>query len=127
MTLFQAILLGIVQGLTEFLPISSSAHLVLVPWLFRFKDPGLTFDAALHLGTLLGIVAFLWRDWLKLLGSFFQSLKRWDLARDHNQALVWMILVGTIPGGLAGVFFEEFIEQRLRSPLLVASSLISWD
>ncbi len=124
MSPFQAILLGAVQGLTEFLPISSSAHLVLVPWLFRFKDPGLTFDAALHLGTLLGIVAFLWRDWLKLLGSFFQSLKHWNLARDHNQALVWMILLGTIPGGLAGVLFEDIIEQKLRAPWLIAVLLI---
>jgi undecaprenyl-diphosphatase len=124
MTPFQAVLLGVVQGLTEFLPISSSAHLILVPWLFRFPDPGLTFDAALHLGTLLGIVAFLWRDWLKLLGSFIQSLKRWDLARDHNQALVWMILAGTIPGGVAGVLFEDVIEHKLRAPWLVASLLI---
>ncbi len=124
MTPFQAMLLGVVQGLTEFLPISSSAHLALIPWLFKFPDPGLTFDAALHLGTLLGIVAFLWRDWLKLAGFFFQSLRRWDLAHDHHQALVWMILVGTIPGGLAGIFFEDFIEQRLRAPWLVASLLI---
>lgn len=124
MTPFQAVLLGVVQGLTEFLPISSSAHLVLVPWLFKFPDPGLTFDAALHLGTLLGIVAFLWRDWVKLLGSFFQSFKRWNLARDHNQALVWMILVGTIPGGIAGVLFEDLIEHRLRAPWLVAVLLM---
>ena len=124
MTLFQAILLGVVQGLTEFLPISSSAHLAILPWLFKFPDPGLTFDAALHLGTLIGIVAFLWRDWLKLIGYFVQSLKRWDLVRDHNQSLVWMILVATIPGGLAGVLFEDFIEHKLRAPWLVASLLI---
>lgn len=124
MTPFQAILLGVVQGLTEFLPISSSAHLAMLPWLFKFPDPGLTFDAALHLGTLLGIVAFLYRDWFKLFGYFFQSLRRWNLARDHNQALIWMILVATIPGGLAGVLFEDFIERRLRAPWLVAILLI---
>lgn len=124
MSPFQAILLGAVQGLTEFLPISSSAHLAMLPWLFKFHDPGLTFDAALHLGTLIGIVAFLWRDWLKLIGYFVQSLKRWDLARDHNQSLVWMILVATIPGGLAGVLFEDFIEHKLRAPWLIAVLLI---
>lgn len=124
MTPFQAILLGVVQGLTEFLPISSSAHLAMIPWLFKFPDPGLTFDTALHLGTLIGIVAFLWRDWLRLIGYFVQSLKRWDLVHDHNQSLVWMILVATIPGGLAGVLFEDFIEHKLRAPWLVASLLI---
>jgi len=124
MSPFQAILLGVVQGLTEFLPISSSGHLAILPWMFRFPDPGLSFDAALHLGTLVGIVAFLWRDWLRLIGYFLQSLKRWNLAQDHNQALVWMILISTVPGGLAGVLFEDFVEHKLRAPWLVAILLI---
>lgn len=124
MSPWQAILMGVVQGTTEFLPISSSAHLVLLPWFFKFPDPGLTFDVALHLGTLIGIVAFLWRDWLRLIGYFLRSLKSWNLARDHNQMLVWMVLVATIPGGLAGVLFEDFIEQRLHAPWLVACLLI---
>ena len=66
MSLFQAVILGIVQGLTEFIPISSSAHLVIIPWLFRWDDPGLSFDLALHLGTLIALLSFFWSDWVRL-------------------------------------------------------------
>ena len=69
MTVFQALILGIVQGLAEFLPISSSAHLVLIPWLFHWQDPGLTFDVALHMGTLLAVVLYFWKDWVNLIAA----------------------------------------------------------
>ncbi|HXR25513.1 MAG TPA: undecaprenyl-diphosphate phosphatase, partial [Candidatus Binataceae bacterium] len=70
---FQAIVLGAVQGLAEFLPISSSAHLIFVPWLFRWNDPGLVFDVALHLGTLLALLIYYWRDWLSMAASIFNG------------------------------------------------------
>ncbi|MGB4511166.1 MAG: undecaprenyl-diphosphate phosphatase, partial [Thermacetogeniaceae bacterium] len=66
MTIWQSVVMGLVQGLGEFLPISSSAHLVLVPWFFNWLDPGLTFDIALHIGTLIAVIAYFWRDWVKL-------------------------------------------------------------
>jgi len=69
----QALVLGIAQGLTEFLPISSSAHLILIPWLLGWKDPGLTFDVALHLGTLVAVLGYFWRDWLDLLGGLVRN------------------------------------------------------
>lgn len=75
MTIWQAVVMGIVQGLGEFLPISSSAHLVLVPWLFRWHDPGLTFDIALHLGTLVAVIAYFWRDWVDLIRGGFAAPK----------------------------------------------------
>ena len=80
MNLFQAIILGLVQGLGEFLPISSSAHLVLVPWLLNFPDPGLSFDVALHFGTLLAVVLYFWKDFLEIIGAtFFPQAKSYKL------------------------------------------------
>ena len=111
MNIFQAGLLGVVQGLTEFLPISSSGHLILVPWLFGWKDPGLTFSAALHLGTLFAILAFFWKDWAQL-------IKRW------KQPLLWLILIGCLPAAAAGYKFEELFDTVFRSPLIIASLMI---
>jgi undecaprenyl-diphosphatase len=73
-SLFQAVILGIVQGLTEFIPISSSAHLVIIPWLFRWDDPGLSFDLALHLGTLIALLSFFWSDWVRLVRAGVASI-----------------------------------------------------
>ena len=118
MTVFQALVLGIVQGLGEFLPISSSAHLVLIPWLFGWQDPGLTFDVALHLGTLLAVVLYFWRDWLNLL--------RGALARgvSNEKRLFWYLVLATIPGGLFGVALESKAETVFRAPLLIGIMLI---
>lgn len=113
---FQAIVLGAVQGLAEFLPISSSAHLIFVPWLFRWNDPGLVFDVALHLGTLLALLIYYWRDWLSMGASIFNG----DRDRRH---LLLMLIVASLPGALIGVLFEKQAESTFRSPLLIAIAL----
>ncbi|MFA4829294.1 MAG: undecaprenyl-diphosphate phosphatase [Thermodesulfovibrionales bacterium] len=108
----EAIILGIVQGFTEFLPVSSTAHLILFPWFFGWKGAvdSLTFDVALHAGTLLALIGCFWKDWL---GIFF-----------HNRRLLFFLVVATIPAGLAGIFFKHAIEGSLRSPLIIVITLI---
>jgi undecaprenyl-diphosphatase len=123
MTLFQAVILGIVQGAGEFLPISSSAHLVIVPWLFDFPDPGLTFDVALHLGTLLSLLAYFYRDWLQLTAAFFRSLKRRPSTYGPEEKLIWFLIAATIPAAAAGYFLESYAETIFRSPALVATMM----
>jgi len=116
--LTEALILGIVQGLGEFLPISSSAHLVLTPWLFGWHDPGLGFNVALHLGTLAAVVAYFWRDWLSLV---LNGLKG---AKNREGRLFWYLAVATIPGALAGAALEHYAETVFRTPLLVGVMLI---
>lgn len=133
MTLFQAIILGLVQGLGEFLPISSSAHLVLAPWLLEFPDPGLSFDVALHLGTLLAVVVYFWKDWKNMLISNFQypisnkiPTSKFPIALRRSQQpnlLLLLIVIATIPGALFGYFLEDYAETTFRHPLLVAFTL----
>ncbi|AGL01320.1 undecaprenyl-diphosphatase UppP [Desulfoscipio gibsoniae] len=118
MDLFQAIVLGIVQGLGEFLPISSSAHLVLVPWLAGWPYAGLTFDVALHVGTLFAVIAFFWRDWLLLIGDGLRVKK------TIEGRLFWYIAFGTIPGALVGYLLEDQAETIFRNPLLIGIMLI---
>ncbi|MBC7324486.1 MAG: undecaprenyl-diphosphate phosphatase, partial [Moorella sp. (in: Bacteria)] len=101
MTVWEAVILGIAQGIGEFLPISSSAHLVLVPWFVGWHYAGLTFDVALHLGTLLAVVSYFWRDWLDLIVA---GLRR---APTQEGRLFWCVVVATIPGALFGYFLEE--------------------
>ena len=129
MHLWQVILLAVVQGLTEFLPISSSAHLILIPWLShgRVPDPGLAFDVALHAGTLLAVLLYFLREWIQLAlcGLGFHYPRR---APEHqvlyNRRLFWYLAAGTIPGGLVGYFFEHRIEEYLRSPVPIACATI---
>jgi undecaprenyl-diphosphatase len=119
MVILQAILLGIIQGLTEFIPISSSAHLVLIPWLFKWTDPALTslsFDVALHLGTLAAVLAFFWKDWIRLIGAWFASIKERKIGSDPDRKLAWFIVLGCIPGGIAGVLFESKIDEMFHQP-----------
>ncbi len=118
MTTLQAIILGLVQGLGEFLPISSSAHLVLIPWLFKWEDPGLTFDIALHLGTLIAVAIYFWRDWLRLLSKGFTDTKSTD------GRLFWYLVLATIPGAAIGFALEKHAETIFRNPLLIAAMLI---
>jgi undecaprenyl-diphosphatase len=112
--ILQAILLGIVQGLTEFIPVSSSAHLIIVPWLLEpltgIGDFGLSFDLALHLGTLVAVVGYFWSDWLRYLAAFVASVRQRSLAGDHDRLLAWLILLGSIPGALAGAFLDKYVE-----------------
>ncbi|OIQ61542.1 undecaprenyl-diphosphatase [Moorella thermoacetica] len=117
MTVLQAIVLGLVQGVGEFLPISSSAHLILTPWFFRWPDPGLTFDVALHLGTLIAVVAYFWRDIIELVLSGLGQ------PRSQDGRLFWYLIVASIPGAIFGVLFEKQAETIFRSPLLIALTL----
>jgi undecaprenyl-diphosphatase len=118
MTVLHALILGIVQGLGEFLPISSSAHLVLIPWLFGWNDPGLTFDVALHMGTLLAVVLYFLQDWVRLIKA---ALGR---QASDDKRIFWYLVLATIPGGLFGLAFEEKAETVFRAPLLIGIMLI---
>ncbi len=119
MSLLQAVVYGLVQGLGEFLPISSSAHLVLVPWLFGWSDPGLTFDVALHVGTLIAVVAYFWKDWRRLIIRGFSD------AGSTEGRLFWFLVLATIPGALGGFLLEKKAETVFRDPLLIAFMLIA--
>ncbi|HTX73892.1 MAG TPA: undecaprenyl-diphosphatase UppP [Rectinemataceae bacterium] len=109
MLAFQSAILGLVQGITEFLPISSSAHLIIVPWLFNWTNPtidSLSFDVALHLGTLLAVLVFFWSDWVRLVGAWFTSIFQRKIGEDSDRRMAWFLVLGTIPGALAGLLFE---------------------
>ena len=123
--LIQAIFLGTVQGLTEFLPVSSSGHLLLGQYFLGLDQErfGLPFDAAIHTGTVLAVVSFFWRDLLAMLGAFLRSLRGPDFA-DTQQRMAYLILVATIPAGLIGFFFEDFFETVVRSPWIVVVNLV---
>jgi undecaprenyl-diphosphatase len=119
MLIFQAIVLGIVQGLTEFIPISSSAHLIIVPWLFGWTDPALTslpFDVALHLGTLVAVVWYFRSDWLQLLRGGIASTKDRRIGDNPDRKLAWQVVIACIPGGIAGVLLEGKINDWFHTP-----------
>lgn len=118
MTFLHSCVLGLLQGLGEFLPISSSAHLTLAPWLFNWPDPGLTFDIALHAGTLVAILAYFWRDWLEILSGSAAN------PSGPQGRLLGQLVLGTIPGALFGLIFEKKAEEAFRNPALVATMLI---
>ena len=123
MTILEAVFLGIVQGVTEVLPISSSGHLVLIPWLFGFEDPGLSFDVALHIGTLAAILAYFRNDWINVLKGLFSGLGKSEF-ETQEQKMPFYIILATIPGVLAGYFLNSSAEGIFRSPYLVALMLI---
>ncbi len=118
MDMVQAVILGLVQGLGEFLPISSSAHLVLIPWFMRWTDSGLTFDIALHVGTLLAVVIYFWKDWIRLLHQGFAN------PREREGKLFWYLVLATIPGALIGFVLEDVAETVFRHPVLIACMLM---
>jgi undecaprenyl-diphosphatase len=121
MDYLNTLILGIVQGLTEFLPVSSSGHLILVPKLFDFKDQGLAMDAILHLGTLLAIIIYFREDLAKLTLALFK--------RDHDpdyHKLAWYIVWATFPAGIIGLIWGDLIEHELRNTTFVASNLLFW-
>jgi len=124
LSVFQALALGAVQGLTELLPISSSAHLILIPWFLGWPDHSLTFDVALHVGTLLSIVSYFWRDWAVLLRAMVDSLRERQLGEQPERLLVWLILLGCIPAAIDGCLLEEKVETVFRhSYFLIAADL----
>ncbi|MFA5878764.1 MAG: undecaprenyl-diphosphatase UppP [Candidatus Margulisiibacteriota bacterium] len=118
MDLLQAISYGIVQGLGEFLPISSSAHLIALPQIFGWQDPGLSFDVALHLGTLAALLLFFWKDWLRLIHAGFTNIKSTD------GKLFWFIIIASIPGAIIGKLLEKHAETIFRNLLLIGIMLI---
>jgi undecaprenyl-diphosphatase len=118
LTILQGVILGLAQGLGEFLPISSSAHLVLIPWLFGWTDPGLTFDVALHIGTLVAVVIYFWKDWWQLI------LKGLTDVRSVKGRLFWYLVAATVPGAIGGFLLEKKAETVFRSPILIAMMLI---
>lgn len=120
MEIIEAVFLGLIQGVSEFLPISSSGHLVLIPWLFKIDDPGLAFDVMLHLATLLAIVAYFFRDWLKMIRAVFI---KGGAEEQKNRRLLRWIIIGTIPASIIGLFLEKYAEEALRHPLLIAFNL----
>ena len=118
MDIMQAVVLGLVQGLGEFLPISSSAHLALCPWLFNWEDPGLTFDIALHLGTLIAVVLYFWKDWIDII---YKGLTK---PKEKEGKLLWYLVLATIPGAAIGFLLEHKAETVFRNPVLIATMLI---
>ena len=112
--IIQAIILGIVQGLTEFIPVSSSGHLVIVPWLLGWPDAGFLFDTILHWGTLVALFVVFWRDYLKLIAGWFRTFGQRSLA-DPDGRLAWLIILGTIPAVFAGLLLKDFIESLFTS------------
>jgi undecaprenyl-diphosphatase len=122
----RALVLGLVQGLAEFLPISSSGHLILVPALFGWEDQGLAFDVGLHGGTLLALLAYFWRDWYVMFRSGIADLLRHGAriqAWRTDTRLLWLLAVGSIPAAVAGLLFDNWIEANVRQPWLVAIML----
>jgi undecaprenyl-diphosphatase len=124
MTILQAAVLGVVQGLTEFLPISSSAHLVLVPHLLNWPEPSLSFDVFLHLATSGALIAYFWDDILRIIKAWLGGFRRGDTFTNPESRLGWLIIVGTLPAVLAGIFFMEFFENLFSLPLTVSLLLI---
>jgi undecaprenyl-diphosphatase len=117
MSIIQAIVYGIVQGIGEFLPISSTAHLILVPWLLGWRNPGVVFDVALHLGTAAAVILFFLKDWIRLIGAGFSRPK------SKDGKLFWLIVLATIPGGIAGVLLDKYM-TNFRNPALIGVMLI---
>ena len=123
MPIWQAIILGIVQGLAEFLPISSSAHLIIVPWLFGWQDDGgVAFDVALHWGTLVAVIVVFWRDWIRLITAGLRSLSR-GLLKEPDARLFWALVVASVPGAILGKLLNHLAEDKLRQPLLIAGTM----
>jgi undecaprenyl-diphosphatase len=128
MPLDQAIILALVQALTEFLPISSTAHLTLFPWLLGWQDPGLPFDVALHAGTLVAVLLYFLKDWITLafcgLGFKYPANATNEEVGQHKR-LFWYMVIGTIPGGILGFLFEKRIEEHFRTPLVIGISMVA--
>lgn len=128
MGILQSIILGIVQGVCEFLPISSSAHLILIPYLFNFNlemsnSAKLAFDVALHFGTLISVLAIFWKDWLNLFkGAFNKVFKKKD---SFENKMFWYLVLATIPGALVGFLFEDIVENVVRGNVFIIALVLA--
>ena len=125
MPLLQVIVLALGQGLTEFLPISSTAHLYLTSWLFGWQLEGLDFDIALHIGTLLAVLLYFARDWAQIIAQGFGVRMKGDDELQHNHMLLWLLAIGTIPVGVAGLLFNKQAETTWRNPFVIGGMLIA--
>jgi undecaprenyl-diphosphatase len=126
-TVFQALVMGIVQGLTEFLPVSSSGHLILVPWLFGWTDPfinSLAFSVMLHVGTLGALLIYFASDWLRLIPAGLAAIRDRSFRGDPDRKLAWLLLAATLPAAIAGYFLNDIFEEAVRAPGVVALTLI---
>jgi undecaprenyl-diphosphatase len=126
-TLLQAIIMGLVQGLTEFLPISSSGHLIIVPHVAGWDDPfidSLAFTVMLHVGTLVALFAYFWRDWARLVPAGLATIRDRSFRGDPDRRLAWLIAVTLPPAVIVGVTLNDFFEQQVRQELLVALTLV---
>lgn len=123
MSVLQALVMGLVQGLSEFLPISSSAHLMLTPWFFGWESGGLAFDVALHVGTLVAVAWYFRRDWGLLIRAGLRIVARRRVQDDEEWRVIYLI-IATIPAALAGVLIEDLAETTFRSPRLVVVTLV---
>jgi len=124
MPIYQVVVLAVIQAFTEFLPISSTAHLALAPWLFGWKDPGLTFDIALHAGTLLAILIYFFRDWVQIIGAGIGFNLGSDPQLRKSPGLLWLLAVASIPVGIVGYLFEKQADTTWRQPYLIGAMLI---
>jgi undecaprenyl-diphosphatase len=124
MPIYQAVVLAIVQALTEFLPISSTAHLVLIPWLFGWKDGGLTFDVALHAGTLVAVIIYFFQDWVQIIAQGFGLNIGRDPDLKQNRNLLWLLAVASIPIGIVGYLFDKQADTVWRQPYVIGTMLI---
>lgn len=123
----QALVMGIVQGLTEFLPISSSGHLILVPYLLGWKDPFITslaFSVMLHMGTLVALLAYFWRDWLVLVPAGLAAARDRSFRGDPDRRLAWLIAITTIPAVIVGPILADRLETAVRSAGIVAVTMV---
>jgi undecaprenyl-diphosphatase len=124
MSLLQALILGLVQGATEFIPVSSSGHLVLVPWLLGWPSPSLVFDTMVHWGTLVAVVAYFWRDWRAIISAWVRGLVRRDWS-DPLARLGWLLVVGTVPAAVIGFLLESWFESLFSEPVWVSLFLLA--
>jgi undecaprenyl-diphosphatase len=123
MEILQAIILGLIQGATEFIPVSSSGHLVLVPWLLGWPSPGLVFDTVVHWGTLVAVLAYFWRDWWAMITAWLRGLIHWDW-HDPRARLMWLIILGTLPAAIFGFLLEDFFTSLFGKPAWVSFFLL---
>ena len=131
MDFFQPIIFGLIQGLTEFLPVSSSAHLILLPKFFNWSDPGLSFDVALHFGTLLAVGSYFWKDILEIIsialkksGIKNKKINKTVQNSRYNNKIVAFLILATMPGAVTGYFLDDLAESTLRSPGLIIFTLV---
>ena len=125
MPILQVIVLAVVQGLTEFLPISSTAHLYLTSWLFGWNTESLSFDIMLHLGTLVAVLLYFARDWVQIIAQGFGVSAGHDKELEQNRALLWLLAIGSIPIGIVGFLFQKQVESTLRTPWVMGGMLIA--